>query len=60
MVRDRKYPFSEDFIVDSSNAVDVSLPVLAKVSALIEALRFGSSYALFHQLGPSSVWLLGE
>ena len=42
-VRDRDYLFSEDLIVDNSGAVDVSLPVLAKVSALIESLRLGGS-----------------
>ena len=41
MVKDREYPFSEDFIVESSGAVDVTLPVFAKVSALIGALRLG-------------------
>ena len=35
VVSDREYPFSEDLIVDSSGSVDVSLPVLAKVSALV-------------------------
>ena len=50
VVRDREYPFLEDLIVDSSGSVDVSLPVLAKVSALVEALRLGRSYELIHQL----------
>ena len=50
LVRDRKYSFSEDIIVESSGAIDVSVPVLAKVSALIEALRFGGNYELVHQL----------
>ena len=48
VVREREYPFSEELIVDSSGSVDVSFPVLAKVSALIEALRFGESYKLVH------------
>ena len=48
--RDRGYAFSGDLIVDSSGSVDVSLPTLAKVSALIEALRLGGSYELVHQL----------
>ena len=39
VMRDREYPFSADVIVDSSGAVDVSLPVLAKVSAVVEVLH---------------------
>ena len=50
VVRDNEYPFSEDLFVDSSGSVDVSLPVLPKVSALVEALRLGGSYELVHQL----------
>ena len=50
VVRDREYPFSEDSIVDSSGTIDASLPVLAKVSSLVEALRLGGSYELVHQL----------
>ena len=50
VVKDREYPFSEDLIVDSSGSVDVSLPVLAKVSALVKALPLGGSYELVHQL----------
>ena len=43
VVRDREYLFSEDLIVESSGSVDVSLTVLAKVSAVVEALRLGGS-----------------
>ena len=50
VVTDREYRFPEDLIVDSSGSVDVSLPVLAKVSALVEALRLGGSYELVYQL----------
>ena len=50
VVRDREYPFAEDLIVDSSGTVDTSLPVLAKVSSLVEVLRLGGSYELVHQL----------
>ena len=50
VVRDRDYPFSEDLIADSSGTVDASLPVLAKVSSLVEVLRLGGSYELVHQL----------
>ena len=50
VVRDREYPFAEDLIADSSGTVDGSLPVLAKVSSLVEVLRLGGSYELVHQL----------
>ena len=41
VVRDREYPFAEDLIADSSGTVDAGLPVLAKVSSLVEVLRLG-------------------
>ena len=50
VVRDREYPFAEDLIADSSGTVDASLPVLAKVSSLVEVLRVGGMYELVHQL----------
>ena len=50
VVRDTEYPFPEDLIVYSSGAVDFSFRVLAKVTALVEALRLSGSYELVHQL----------
>ena len=50
VMRDREYPVSADVIVDTSGSVDVSFPVLAKVSAAIEALRLSEGYELVHQL----------
>ena len=50
VVRDRKYPFAEDLIVDESGAPDAKLPVVAKVSSLIEILRLGGQYELVKQL----------
>ena len=50
VVRDRKYPFSEDVIVDETGAVDPNLDVLAKFSSLIEVLRLGGSYELVNCL----------
>ena len=50
VLRDREYLFAEDLIVDDSVAPDAKLPVLAKVSSLIELLRLGGSYELVHQL----------
>ena len=50
VVRDREYPFAEDLIVDESGAPDATLPVVAKVSSLIEVLRLGGPYELVSQL----------
>ena len=50
MIRDRDYLFAEDLIVDDSGAPDAKLPVLAKVSSLVEMMRLGGSYELVHQL----------
>ena len=50
VVRDREYPFAEDLIVDESGAPDATLPVVAKVSSLIEILRLGGPYELVNQL----------
>ena len=44
MAGDKQYPFAEDFIVDNWGATDVNLPVLAKMSALFEALPLSGSY----------------
>ena len=60
VVRDREYPFPEDLIVDSSGSVNVSLPVLAKVSALVEVLRLGGSYELLHQLWSQFTLIAGQ
>ena len=36
--------------MDGSGAPDAKLPVLAKLSSLVEVLRLGGSYELVHQL----------
>ena len=50
VVQDRKYPFAEDSIIDESGAHDATLPVVAKVSSLIEILRLGGPYELVNRL----------
>ena len=50
LVRDCEYPFAEDLIVDESGALDATLPVVAKVSSLIEVLRLDGLYELVSQL----------
>ena len=48
--RDREYPFADDLIVHESGAPDATLPVVAKVSSLIEILWLGGPYELVSQL----------
>ena len=50
VIRDREYPFAEDLVIDQSGAPDATLPVVAKVSSLIEILRLGGPYELVNQL----------
>ena len=50
VVRDREYPFREDLIPDASGSVDAQLPLLAKVSCLIDNLQLGGSYELVEKL----------
>ena len=50
VVRDREYPSAEDLILDESGAPGATLPVVAKVSSLIETLRLGGPYELVNQL----------
>ena len=57
MVRDRESPFAEDLIAASSGTVDASLPVLAKVSSLVEVLRLGGVMNWCISCGPSLLWL---
>ena len=50
VIRDRECSFAEDLIADESGAPDVTLPVVAKVSSLIEILRLDGPYELVNQL----------
>ena len=50
VVRDREYPFREDFIPDASGNTDHELPVIAKVSSLFDVLQLGGSYELVERL----------
>ena len=50
VVRDREYPFREDLIPDASGNTDSQLPVLAKVSSLVDVLQLGGSYELVERL----------
>ena len=50
VVRDREDPFRQDLIPDASGNVDPQLPMLAKVSCLIDAFQFSGSYELVEKL----------
>ena len=44
------YLFVENFFVDDSGTTDATLPVLAKVSPLIEVSQVGVPYEQVHEL----------
>ena len=50
VVRDREYSFRGDLIPDASGNVDPQLPMLARVSRLVDALQLGGSYELVEKL----------
>ena len=50
VVRDREHPFAEDLITDEAGVVETQLPVLTKVSCLVDALKMGGSYELIEKL----------
>ena len=50
VVRDREHPFAEDLITDEAGVIDPQLPVLAKVSCLVDAMKMGGSYRLVEKL----------
>ena len=50
VVRDPEHPFAEDLITNEAGVVDTQLPVLAKVSCLVDALKMGGSYGLIEKL----------
>ena len=50
VIRDCAHPFVEDLIADEAGVVDPQLPVLTKVSCLVDALKMGGSYELVEKL----------
>ena len=50
VVRYREYPFAEDLIIDEAGVVDPQLPVLTKVSCLVDVMRMGGIYELIEKL----------
>ena len=59
VVRDREHPFAEDLITDEAGVVDPQLPVLTKVSCLVDALKMGGSYGLIEKLWAQFVLTAG-
>ena len=50
VVRDKEYPYREDWILDASGNTDPQLPVLANVSSLVDVLQLCGSYELVERL----------
>ena len=50
VVRDCEHPFAEDLICDEAGVIDPQLPVLTKVSCLVDGLKMGGSYGLIEKL----------
>ena len=50
MLRDREHLFAEDLITAGAGVADPQLPVLTKVSCLVDALRMGRRYKLVEKL----------
>ena len=59
VVSDREHPFAEDLITDESGVVDPQLPVLTKMSCLVDALKMGHSYGLVEKLWAQLVLTAG-
>ena len=49
LVCDHEHPFVENLITDEAGVVDPQLPVLTKVSCLVDAVRMGGSYKLIEK-----------
>ena len=50
---DREHPFAEDLIADEADVVDLKLPILAKVSCLMDILKKGGPKSLLRNCGAS-------
>ena len=58
-VRDREHPFAEDLITEEAGVIDPQVPVLAKVSCLVDAMKMGGSYGLVEKLWAQFVLTAG-
>ena len=59
VVRDCEHPFAEDLICDEAGVIDPQLPVLTKVSCLVEWLTMGGSYGLIEKMWAQFVLTAG-
>ena len=59
VVRDREHPFADDLIMDEAGVIDPQLPVLTKVSCLVDALKMGGNYGLIEKLWAQLVLTAG-
>ena len=59
VVRDREDPFAEDLITVEAGVIDPQLPVLTKVSCLVDAMKMGGSYGLVEKLWAQFVLTAG-
>ena len=59
VVRDREHPFAGDLMSDEAGVIDTQLPVLTKVSCLVDGLKMGGSYGLIEKLWAQFVLTAG-
>ena len=59
VIRDREHPFAEDLISDEAGVIDLQLPVLTKVSCLVDGLKMRGSYGLIEKLWAQFVLTAG-
>ena len=59
LVQDREHPFAEDLNTDEVGVIDPQLPVLAKMSCLVDAMKMGGSYGLVEKLWAQFVLTAG-
>ena len=59
VVRDCEHPFAEDLICDEAGVIDPQLPVLTKLSCLVDGLKMGGSYGLIEKLWAQFVLTAG-
>ena len=59
VVRDCEHPFAEDLISDEAGVIDPQLPVLTKLSCLVDGLKMGGSYGLIKKLWAQFVLTAG-
>ena len=59
VVSDREHPLADDLITDEAGVLDPQLPILRKVSCLVDALKMGGSYELVEKLWAQFVLTAG-